>query len=219
MSAILNPTSIVYCDDSLSVNNRAPIVAEIWCGDASDLPDPEDFAGYILITGSKSICANGDEYGLDGSSWVLHDQSPFSNVYTKSETYSRTEVNNITDGITAAYRSADETIWKYIYELLLVSDLNLCSVHSGSSTGYFVQDLPVSLPPGDYIWKFKRDGSTQTSMRVKAADDTSLYNVTRGAGVNDFEQPFTVSDTGAKLSIYTGSGINITYCAIYKVIE
>ena len=220
MSVVLSPDYEIV-QNHPDYSGRVSILGICYADTESDLPSADYFSVFTLSCGFRGVAADtGKEYMIDSSGvWHVVDKSPFSDVYTKSETYSKTEVDNITDAIIAAYRNADETIWKYIYELLLVSDLNLCSVHSGSSSGYFVQDLPVSLPPGDYIWKFKRDGSTQTSMRVKAADDTSLYNVTRGSGVNDFEQPFTISDTGAKLSIYTGSGINITYCAIYKAIE
>ena len=133
MSAILNQTSIIYCDDSLSVNNRTPIVAQIWCSDSSDLPDPDYFAGYILITGSESICANGDRYGFDGSSWVLHDQSPFSNVYTK------TEVDNITNAIAADVgdlQTSNNNQDTYIYALIGQSALNLLdpSIWNGATT-------------------------------------------------------------------------------------
>lgn len=225
MSAILNPTSIVYCDDSLSVNNRTPIVAEIWCGDASDLPDPEDFAGYILITGSKSICANGDEYGLNGSSWVLHDQSPFSNVYTK------TEVDNITNAIAADVGDLQIDVGNlqmsnnnqdaYIYALIGQSALNLLdsSVWEGQTpggSGYICQDLAITLPAGSYIWKMKRDGNTSSSFVLKAADNTELYRVNRGAGVNDITQPFTLSADAVKISIYVGYNITYSDNMIYK---
>lgn len=216
--SILNKTSIIYVDNSLSVDGRTPIVAQIWCTDSADLPTATYFDGYNLCNGSSAICANGDEYGYNGTSWVYRTKNPFEDVYTKSETYNRTEINNITDSIVAGYTAADSEIWAYIWQMMVVSDLNLISVHEGTSTGYFVENLAISLPPGTYIWKMQRDGNTQTSMRVKAADDTSLYNVTRGAGVNDIYQEFTITDTGAKISIYTGAGVNVWDCLIFKKI-
>lgn len=216
--SVLNKTSIIYADNSLSVDGRTPIVAQIWCIDSSDLPAATYFDGYNLVCGCTAVCANGDEYGYNGTSWVYRTKNPFEDVYTKSETYNRTEINDMTDSITAGYTAADNEIWAYIWQMMVVSPLNLISVHEGASTGYFVQDLAINLPPGDYVWKMKRDGNTQTSMRVKAADDTSLYNVTRGAGVNDIEQEFTITGTGAKISIYTGAGVNVWDCLIFKKI-
>ena len=220
--SILNQTSIIFVDYAFSVSGRTPIVADIWCSDASDLPTALHFDGYNLCTGCKATCADGTQYGFDGTNWNYIEKSPFQDVYTKSEvynkteTYSKTEVNDLTDNIIAAYTAADYDIMDYIWQLMLVSDLNLISVHSGTSTGYFVQDLPINLPPGDYVWKMQRNGNSLTSMRVKAADDTSLYNVTRGAGINDIFQEFSITGTGAKISIYTGAGVDVWDCMVFR---
>lgn len=216
--SILNQTSIIYADNSLSVSGRTPIIAQVFCADAADLPAATYFDGYNLVCGSSAKLADGSEYGFDGTDWVYQAKSPFEDVYTKSETYSKSEVNDITDTIHADYTTADNEIWAYIWQLMVVSDLNLISVHSGASTGFFVENLPIDLPPGTYIWKMQRDGNTTTSMRVKAADDTSLYNVTRGAGVNDITQEFTLTGTGTKISIYTGAGVDVWDCLIFRKI-
>lgn len=96
---------------------------------------------------------------------------------------------------------------------------NKTSVRNGSTTagnGYICQDLPVNMPAGNYVWKMKRDGNTTTTMVVKAADDTELYRVTRGAGVNDITQLFTIAADAAKVSIYVGYNITYTDNMIFK---
>lgn len=223
MSVILVPDYVVIGNDP-DYSDRVDILGTCIADSFSALPDPDFFDGFLLANGFRGITSeDGKEYILDsGGSWHAVVKSYFEDVYTKSEIdtmlqayYTKTEIDALLAPITDAVRREG----LYIYQLILYSDLNLCSVRSGTSTGYFVQDLPITLPPGTYIWKMQRDGSTQTSMRVKAADDTSLYNVTRGVGVNDITQEFTITDTGTKLSIYTGSGINVWDNMIFKKIE
>ena len=82
--AILNETSIVYVDDSLSVDSRYPIVADVWCEGDSDLPTRTQFSRYVLCTGSRALTPN-KTYVLSGSTWVEKEESPFKDVYTKTE--------------------------------------------------------------------------------------------------------------------------------------
>ena len=214
----------VLIADTPDYSSSVVILGNCIADSENDLPTLTEFTGFVLCQGSKcTACDTGAEFIVDSLGvWTKIEKSPFADVYTKSEvynkteTYSKTEVNDITDTIIANYTSADNDIMAYIWQLMVVSDLNLISVHSGTSTGYFVQDLPIDLPPGDYVWKMQRNGNTQTSMRVKAADDTSLYNVTRGAGVNDITQEFSITGTGAKISIYTGAGVDVWDCMVFR---
>jgi hypothetical protein len=88
--------------------------------------------------------------------------------------------------------------------------LSVNSGTTGSGNGYFVQDLPITLEPGDYVLKMTRTGDTSTSFVVKAADDTELARITRGAGVTDIVSEFSISGTAAKVSIYVGYSVTIT---------
>lgn len=208
----------VLIADAPDYSSSVVILANCIADSENDLPTLTEFAGFVLSQGSKcTVCDTGAEYIVDSlGQWTKIEKSPFADVYTKSETYSKTEVNNITDAIIAAYTSADSDIMSYIWQLMVVSDLNLISVHSGTSTGYFVQNLAINLPPADYVWKMQRNGNSTTSMSIRAADDTVLYNVTRGAGVNDITQEFSITGTGAKVSIYTGSGVDVWDCMIFR---
>lgn len=209
--SILNQTSIIFVDYAFSVSGRTPIVAEIWCSDTSDLPTALHFDGYNLCTGCKATCADGTQYGFDGTNWNYIEKSPFQDVYTK------TEIDSIVSGINNdidTLQDYDENQDKYIYALVGRSDLNLLDVTvlNGQTTagnGYVCQNLAINLPAGDYVWRMTRNGNTSTSFVLKAADDTELYRVNRGAGVNDIVQEFTITDTAAKISIY--AGYNITY--------
>lgn len=88
--------------------------------------------------------------------------------------------------------------------------LSVNSGTTGSGNGYFVQDLPITLEPGDYVWKMTRTGDTSTSFVVRAADDTELARITRGAGVTDIVSEFSISGKAAKVSIYVGYSVTIT---------
>ena len=223
--AILNPMSIIYLPDTYNVNSRFGVIAEVWCESTSDLPTVEQFDGYHLYTGSTALLPDGSKYGLNGTTWVLQDQSPFSNVYTKTEVDAL--LTPITDDITSldgrltTVETANTNQDSYIYALIGKSALNYLpnTVWEGATTagfGYICQDLAISLPAGDYIWKMKRDGNTSTSFVLKAADNSELYRVNRGAGVNDITQSFTISAAAAKISIYAGYSVNYSDNMIFK---
>lgn len=217
--------SRAYMDSAYAVDGRTPYIAKIFASDVSSLPSATYFDGIVMIIGSEAELPDGTKYGFDGTDWVLVDQSPFSNVYTK------TEVNNITDAIEANVsnlqvdvgdlQTADTNQDAYIFALIGRSTLNYLpnTVWDGATTagsGYICQDLSISLPAGNYVWKMKRDGNTTTTMVVKAADDTELYRVTRGAGVNDITQTFTISAAASKISIYAGYSINFSDNMVFK---
>lgn len=220
MSNFLKDTYETYGTD---LSGRLNIIGFV-LHDSGSFPIADEFAGFHLLIGTKLLdVSNGKIYYFDGvSTWNLKSNSLFDNVYTKQEIDSlllgyetAADVNTKLSNYYTKTETDDLLNEMKNYILICNSSLNLISVHDRVSTGYFVQDLPISLPAGDYIWRMQRDGNTQTSMRVKASDDTSLYNVTRGSGVNNIEQQFTISDTGAKISIYTGSGIKVWGCLIY----
>ena len=237
MSNILLPDYIIT-SDSVDANGRIDIIGRCVSDDFNNLPGVTEFDGFNLVCGSETLYVlTGETYYMDsGGNWYVKAPPEFQNVYTKSEIdtlltdyYTETEVDTLladyyteseVDTLLADYYTKSEVDSLILsardYCLLLNSPLNLISVTSGTSTGYFVENLAITLPAGTYTWKMQRDGNTTTSMRVRAADDTSLYNVTRGAGVNDITQEFTIADAGAKISIYTGAGVNVWGCLIYK---
>ena len=223
--SILNRDKMVYLDSSMSVDNRRPVVAEVWCSDVSDLPTATEFTGYNLCTGSNALLADGTKYGFDGTNWVLQDQSPFSNVYTKTEVDDL--LTPITDDITSLDGRVDtvetdnDNQDAYIYSLIGRSSLNYLpdTIWDGATTagsGYICQNLAITLPAGNYVWKMKRDGNTSTSMTIRDSSNNTLYSITRGAGVNDITQSFTISSDAALISIYAGYSINYSDNMIFK---
>lgn len=225
--------SIILCPDYDVIRNdpdysgRVEILGTCIADTAADLPDPDYFSGFTLANGFRGITSeDGAEYILDSSGdWHKVEKSPYSDVYTK------TEVNNITDAIAAdvsnlqldvsALQTSNDNQSLYIYALIGKSALNLLdsSVWEGqtpSGSGYICQNLAITLPAGSYVWKMKRDGNTSTSFVVKAADDTEIYRVNRGAGVNDITQLFTISADAAKVSIYVGYNTSYSDNMIFK---
>ena len=212
----------------------------------SDLPAPDYFTGFRLVNGFRGITSdNGKEYIMDSSgTWHEVIKSYFENVYTKSEIdtmlsgyYTKTETDNLltgyytkteTDNLLSPIQSDLNTVIQanaaqdpYLYALIGQSTLNYLdsSIWNGQTTagsGYICQDLAINLPAGTYIWKMQRDGNTSTSFVLKAADNTELYRVNRGAGVNDITQEFTISADAAKISIYAGYSVTYHDNMIFK---
>lgn len=196
--------------------------------DSGAYPTADEFNGFHLLIGTKLLdVTDGSIYYFDGiSTWNLKSNSLFDNVYTKTEVdtilmnyYTKSEVDTQVSNL----HDYDENQDKYIYALIGQSSLNYLdsSVWAGTTTsgnGYVMRDLPVNIPAGTYTWKMKRDGNTTTAFVIKAADDTELYRVNRGAGVNDITQEFTITADAAKISIYVGFEISYSDNMIFKVI-
>lgn len=67
--------------------DQTQVVAQIECDTASDLPGINDFTGKVLNKGSTAHVIDANEkYMLNSTgTWNIQQQSPFSDVYTKSE--------------------------------------------------------------------------------------------------------------------------------------
>ena len=93
MSAIIIPGTLVPARAIGQSDTRTPVIAGtierpgISCDTESDLPGTQDFAGYELvqesyahvIAGNKKFCMK------SGGIWEEQQESPFADVYTKSE--------------------------------------------------------------------------------------------------------------------------------------
>lgn len=217
--------SRAYMDSDYAVDGRTPYIAKIFASDVGSLPSATYFNDIVIIIGSEAELPDGTKYGFDGTNWILQDQSPFSNVYTKSEVNAL--INPITDDITSldgrvsAVETDNNNQDAYIYALIGRSSLNYLpdTVWEGATTagsGYICQNLSINLPAGNYIWKMQRDGNTSTSFVIKDTNNTELYRVNRGAGVNDITQSFTISNAAASISIYAGYSITYENNMIFK---
>ena len=69
------------------ISDQSLIVALIEADAESDLPGISDFAGYTLQKSSEAhVIADNSSWMLNSSNtWIRQDQSPFADVYTKSE--------------------------------------------------------------------------------------------------------------------------------------
>lgn len=69
------------------ISDQSLIVALIEADDQTDLPGISDFAGYTLQKGSEAhVISDNSSWMLNSSNtWIRQDQSPFKDVYTKSE--------------------------------------------------------------------------------------------------------------------------------------
>lgn len=69
------------------ISDQSLIVALIEADEQTDLPGISDFAGYTLQKGSEAhVIADNTSWMLNSSNvWIRQDQSPYSDVYTKSQ--------------------------------------------------------------------------------------------------------------------------------------
>lgn len=92
--------------------------------------------------------------------------------------------------------------------------LSVNSGTTGSGAGYFVQDLPINLAPGDYVAKMTRDTSGQLTLVVRDASNNELARISKASGVTDFEEEFTITGTAAKVSVYVGFSVTVSNAMI-----
>ena len=71
----------------IDLADQTQVVAQIECDTAFDLPGINDFTGKVLNKGSTAHVIDANEkYMLDSyGNWNIQQQSPFSDVYTKTE--------------------------------------------------------------------------------------------------------------------------------------
>lgn len=69
------------------LSDQSLIVAQIECDTLADLPAVNAFTGRTLVKGSTAHVIDGNtQHELNSSgSWIQQEQSPFADVYTKSE--------------------------------------------------------------------------------------------------------------------------------------
>ena len=92
--------------------------------------------------------------------------------------------------------------------------LSVNSGTTGSGNGYFVENLPINLPPGEYVAKMTRGTSGQLTIVVRDASNTELARISKASGVTDFEEEFTITGTAAKVSVYVGYSTTVTNAMI-----
>ena len=94
---------------------------------------------------------------------------------------------------------------------------NRLSVNSGttsSGNGYFVNNLPINLAPGDYVAKMTRDSSGELTIVVRDASNNELARISKASGVTNLEEEFTITGTAAKVSVYVGYSVTVANAMI-----
>lgn len=92
---------------------------------------------------------------------------------------------------------------------------NKVSVNSGSTPaggGYFVRELPISLEPGDYVFKMKRSSTTTTSTSMALYDEnnTQVLSMSAPATTTDLTYQFYLPSAATKISIYVGYSVDVS---------
>lgn len=90
---------------------------------------------------------------------------------------------------------------------------NLLSVNSGttgSSYGYFCENLPITMPAGAYHVSMEREDEGQFTFAIKAEDNTELARWSRASGVTVVSEDITISADAAKISVYVGNNVTVS---------
>ena len=90
---------------------------------------------------------------------------------------------------------------------------NLMPQNSGTTTsGYFCQDLAISVPAGSYMFTANRATAGELTVVIKSESNAELFRWSRGAspGVTDVAELVTLASDAAKISIFVGSGVTVS---------
>ena len=125
--------------------------------------------------------------------------------------------SDLTDEETARANADNKIIAALANILDSTGAKNRLSVNSGttgSGYGYFVENLPINLPPGEYVAKMTRDTSGQLTLVVRDASNNELARISKASGVTNFEEEFTITGTAAKVSVYVGFSVTVSNAMI-----
>lgn len=90
---------------------------------------------------------------------------------------------------------------------------NLMPQNSGTTTsGYFCQDLAISVPAGSYMFTANRATAGEFTVVIKSASNAELFRWSRGAspGVTEVAESVTLASDAAKISIFVGTGVAVS---------
>lgn len=135
----------------------AYILAAIECDDESDLPGVSDFSGWILDKGSTAHVINGNtRYELNSSgSWILQEESPFKDVYTKSQ------VNSLIADVDSTIVALDAVV-----RLLNAAEPALINTGAKNLLNVFAVTTPQVI--NGITWTINSDGTVSASGTASA---------------------------------------------------
>lgn len=153
----------------VDLTDQTQVVAQIECDTASDLPGINDFTGKVLNKGSTAHVIDANEkYMMDSTgTWNIQQQSPFSDVYTKSEVDSL--LTPIRDEISSLY-TEDSTINSRIAALINDSAKNRLNVFQTAS-----QTI------NDVVWTINTNGTVTANGQASA--NSFLYLIPNNTNI------------------------------------
>lgn len=141
------------------ISDQSLIVALIEADEQTDLPGISDFAGYTLQKGSEAhVIADNTSWMLNSSNvWIRQDQSPYSDVYTKSEV----------DALLALMQYEIDSFYAYKYA---VEDIINYSI-----TKNFFETTAATQTITDITFTNNGDGTWSTSGTAAARRQLALH--------------------------------------------
>lgn len=217
------------------ISDQSLIVALIECDADTDLPGISDFTGYTLQKGSEAHVIDGNsEWELNSSGiWIRQEQSPFKDIYTKSEVDAldsaiwtdigllrsdiMTDISNlINDGAKNRVRITAQSGTHNNVTFTINDDQSVTL--SGTASQYYSFRIcgvsgsnayadAIPIPRGEYILSGIGSGASASKQRYILglfADDSAAR---QSISIYD-DYVFTVTSDTARfdLSIYTATG-------------
>lgn len=148
------------------LSDQSLIVAQIECDTLADLPAVNAFTGRTLVKGSVAHVIDGNtEHELNSSgSWVKQDQSPFVDVYTKTEI----------DALLATMQSEIDSFYIYRYAVADIINYGIIKNYFTSTQGTQTVTDVTFTANGDGTWS---TSGTAAARRQYGADFTMPANL------------------------------------------
>lgn len=168
----------------------AYIIAYVECDTEADLPAVNQFTGWILDKESKAHVIDGNlMFELNSSgSWILQEQSPFKDVYTKSQ-------------VNALIADVDSTIAAIDAAVRLLDAAEPALINSGAKN--LLNVFTVSTPQviNGITWTINSDGTVTASGTASA--NSFLYLMPNNSNIAyGYETVISGCPAGGSASTY-----------------
>lgn len=189
MSYLLTSIKPVMTADASDTSMTVRVMLE--CDTVSDLPaSPTAITGYTMTAGSRAhVIADNETYCMDSSgAWILQEQSPFKDVYTKSQ------VNSLLADIDSTIAALDAVV-----RLLNAAEPALIDTGAKNLLNVFTVNTPQTI--NGITWTINSDGTVSASGTASA--NSFLYLMPNNSNIAyGYETVISGCPAGGSASTY-----------------
>ena len=152
------------------LSDQSLIVAQIECDTLADLPAVNAFTGRTLVKGSTAHVIDGNtQHELNSSgTWVKQEQSPFADVYTKSEV----------DTLLAAMQYEIDSFYIYRYAVADIINYGIIKNYFTSTQGTQTVTDVTFTNNGDGTWSTTGTAAARRQYAAAFTMPANLPNTT-----------------------------------------